>query len=155
MLSPLRPSPADKVKVATKKLQIFILATPTVKNTPIILFILLFISLKYYFLIFFYCFIFFLSLLFQSPTTGQPHQTHNQTSETTLAHPHPRPITSRWWLVQSMVSCRWCDYEPESELVSPLHGPIRADRLVDSAEEAGERSERLVGGEGEAEKARR
>jgi len=47
--SSIRPSPAVKVKVATQKLQIFTLATPTVKNTPTILFILLFISLKYYF----------------------------------------------------------------------------------------------------------
>jgi hypothetical protein len=50
----LRPSPAVKVKVATQKLQIFTLTTPTVKNTPTILFILLFISLKYCFLIIFF-----------------------------------------------------------------------------------------------------
>jgi len=89
----LRPSSAGKVKVATQKLQIFILATSIGKNTPTILFILLFISLKYYFLILFYCFIFFLFLPSPSPTTGQPHQTHNQTSKTTLAHPHPRPFS--------------------------------------------------------------
>jgi hypothetical protein len=50
----VRLSPAVKVKVAIQKLQIFILATPTVKNTPTILFILLFISLKYCFLIIFF-----------------------------------------------------------------------------------------------------
>jgi hypothetical protein len=151
----IRPSPAGNVKVATQKIQIFTLATSTVKNTSTIIFIILFISLKYYFPIFFYCFIFFLSLPSPSPTTGQPIKPTAKPVKTTLAHPHPRPITGRWWLVQSMVPCRWCGYKPKNELVSPLHGPIRVDRLVDSAEEAGERSEHLAGGEGEAEKARR
>jgi hypothetical protein len=80
ILSTQRPSPASKVKVAIQKLQIFILATPTVKNTLTIHFILLFISLKYYFVIFFNCFILFLSLPSNpspSPTTGQPHQPAN------------------------------------------------------------------------------
>jgi len=48
----LRASPAVVVKITTEKVSISTLATHFLKNTPTILFILLFILFKYYFLIF-------------------------------------------------------------------------------------------------------
>lgn len=51
-----------RVKIIIKKVSIFILTTNYLKNTQTIIFIPLFIFLKYYFLIFFFIFYFFLTL---------------------------------------------------------------------------------------------
>jgi hypothetical protein len=55
----LRPSPAVRVKIATQKVSISTLITGYLKNTPTIISILLFIFLKYCFLIFFFIFLIF------------------------------------------------------------------------------------------------
>jgi hypothetical protein len=60
----LRPSPAVRVKIAIQKVSIFTLTTVYLKNTPTIIFISLFIFLKYYFLIFFFILYFFSLSLF-------------------------------------------------------------------------------------------
>jgi predicted membrane protein len=78
----LRSSPTVRVKISTKKISISTLTTGYLKNTQTIIFIPLFIFLKYYFLIFFFIlFYFFLSLfppLSLSPVT--PHRWVHQNS---------------------------------------------------------------------------
>jgi hypothetical protein len=83
------------VRIATEKVSISTLAIHFLKNTPTILFIPIFILFKYYFSIFFYCFIFFVSLfrsLPHPPATslfpGRSTPTPLEVGRTTLTHYH-------------------------------------------------------------------
>jgi hypothetical protein len=85
-----RPSPAVRVKIATQKVSISTLSTGYLKNTPTIIFIPLFIFLKYYFLIFFFIFYFF------SPSSP-PSLSLSTVTPRRWVHQkfHPQPISGQ------------------------------------------------------------
>jgi hypothetical protein len=66
------PSPAVRVKIVTQKVPISTLTTSYLKNTPTIISIPLFISLKYCFLIFFFIFFFFFHFSLSLSALPQP-----------------------------------------------------------------------------------